>query len=215
MRSIFLVLGLLIVGFPVHSQSQLSEGDILIEPYVGIPNWKNLFKYSADSATIEEFPDYKINGTLLGFGARVEYLFFNNLGFGLDVNYVVSGYRYSYVSSVYNETTMEYADVLYKQDYKEKRLRGLFRMNYHFVQSDHVDFYTGLGLGFKTGKSSLVTNDPNISTSQVPIVSFPISFRMAIGAHIYFTKNLGLHFEFGLFGGGLIQTGIAFKIPTV
>ena len=39
----------------------------------------------------------------------------------------------------------------------------------------------------------------------------PISFRIAVGAKLYFTQNIGAHVELGAFGGGLLQAGLSVK----
>jgi hypothetical protein len=38
-----------------------------------------------------------------------------------------------------------------------------------------------------------------------------VALRIAIGAKVYFTQNIGAHIELGAFGGGLLQAGLSVK----
>jgi hypothetical protein len=89
----------------------------------------------------------------------------------------------------------------------------MFRLNYHFVQSDKVDMYSAFAGGYKNTKRATETNptNPFYSDGNADGNLVPIAFRIAVGAKLYFTQNIGAHVELGAFGGGLLQAGLSVK----
>ena len=133
---------------------------------------------------------------------------------GVDINYEVSGFNYNDTRSVYDETTMSYTDAKYNYDYKAKKFRAMLRLNYHFVQNERVDAYTGFAGGYKGVNRAYTSNDPEYSDDEFTGALIPVTFRLAVGARIYFTDNIGVNFELGAFGGALLQFGVSVKLPT-
>ena len=88
----------------------------------------------------------------------------------------------------------------------------MFRLNYHFVQNERVDAYTAFGAGYKNVNRVFTTNDPNdTGGDEVTGALIPVAFRLAVGARVYFTNNIGAHVEIGAFGGALLQFGVSAK----
>lgn len=223
MNKILLFIGAVALSTTTMAQTQVSQGDIIIDPYIGVPNWANSTLYNktniSDSSSIT---DYKLNGGMISFGGRVEYLLSDDFGIGADINYEVSGFNYNDTRSVYNESTMSYVDQKYNYDYKAKKFRAMMRLTYHFVQNERVDAYTAFAGGYKGITRTTESNDPSFDdSSEGGLFSsgnngaiFPISLRLAVGTRIYFTDNIGAHFELGLFGGSILQFGVSVKLPT-
>jgi hypothetical protein len=103
----------------------------------------------------------------------------------------------------------------YSERYTAQRYRAMGRLNYYFSSNEKVNFYGGLGVGYYGINRTFTSTpyDPSSSNflSSVDEVFFPISFRLAIGAKFYFTRNFGGHVELGSFGGGTIQFGVSAK----
>ncbi|MFT6921891.1 MAG: hypothetical protein ACJA1C_000889 [Crocinitomicaceae bacterium] len=209
-KVLFLMGAMLTISTASIAQTPVGQGNVIIDPYIGLPNWGNSLlysKYDGDDATVT---NYKTNGGVLSYGGRVEYLVADNFGIGVDVNYEISGFNYDYTSSVYDETSMTYSDVTYNYDYKAKKLRAMLRLNYHFVQNDRVDAYAGFAGGYKNVNRVISSNEPGFEeTSGEALV--PVAIRLAVGARVYFTDNIGAHVELGAFGGGLLQVGVSAK----
>ena len=76
MKKILLFMGVLALGSSAMAQTQVSAGDIMIDPYIGVPNWANSVLYNDLSVlnTADEISDYKVNGGQLSYGGRVEYM---------------------------------------------------------------------------------------------------------------------------------------------
>ena len=76
----------------------------------------------------------------------------------------------------------------------------MFRLNYHFFQSDKVDVYTGFAAGYKSAKREYTTEpfNPMSTNESADKALVPISTRLAIGTKIYFTQNIGAHVELGV-----------------
>ena len=157
---------------------------------------------------------------MLSYGGRIEYMASDKVGIGADVNYEVSGYSYKFDNYVYdangNAQMNANGDSLinqYQTQYTAKKLRAMFRLNYHFVQEEKLDMYVGFAGGYKSVNRASETNpttsryiDANLNGALIPV-----TLRVAIGAKMYFTQNIGAHVELGAFGGGLLQAGLSVK----
>jgi hypothetical protein len=204
----------------MSANAQMMQGDVAIDPYIGIPNWANaiLFKEYDGSATTVS--NYRVLGGSLSYGGRVEYMASEKVGVGADVNYEVSGYGYSFQDYAYDATGTALQDANgnyiytnYDREYTSKKLRAMFRLNYHFVKEGKIDMYTGFAAGYKSTKRETVTapTNPNFMDANMSKALIPVTARIAVGAKMYFTNNIGAHIELGLGGGGLLQFGISAK----
>lgn len=224
MKKFLLFMGAVALSATAISQTQVSQGDFIIDPYIGAPNWANSTLYNEpDVWAPSTATDYKLNGGMISFGGRVEYMLADDFGIGVDLNYEISGYNFNNYDSIYNSTTGTYSDPQkYNYDYKAKKFRAMVRLNYHIVQNERVDAYTAFAAGYKGVKRDRISddtswdpdNDSSILGGSSNGAVFPISFRLAAGARIYFTDNIGAHIELGLFGGSIIQFGVSVKLPT-
>ena len=214
---------LLIAGFSmglVAVNAQITQGNFMIDPYIGVPNWANTLLFSKYEGTNDNVNNYKTIGGSLSYGGRIEYMIADQVGIGADINYEVSGFSYDYTSYQYDASGSIIYDMVgnaltadYTDKYTSKKLRAMFRLNYHFFQSDKVDAYYGFAAGYKSAKREFTTtpSNPNSTNESMDKALIPISTRLAVGTKIYFTKNIGAHVELGVFGGGLIQFGLSVK----
>ena len=216
---------IIFICFIVNSlsfNSQLLRGDILVDPYVGIPNYPNLGVSQLFSINTQGSDSYKLVGGFFSYGFRLEYMITDKLGLGTDFNYVKSGYTSDYMGYQYDEFNNQLFDtngmallMPYSERYTAQRYRAMGRLNYYFSSNEKVNFYGGLGVGYYGINRTFTSTpyDPSSSNflSSVDEVFFPISFRLAIGAKFYFTRNFGGHVELGSFGGGTIQFGVSAK----
>jgi hypothetical protein len=213
---------LLIAGFSiglVAMNAQIMRGNFIIDPYIGVPNWANSLLYGQYDGSNTQVSNYKTIGSALSYGGRLEYMIADKVGVGADINYEVSGFSFDYIDYQYDGS----GDVIYvngdpqytsyTDKYTAKKLRAMFRLNYHFFQSDKVDVYTGFAAGYKSVNREFTTtpSNPMSTNDSFNQALIPISGRLAIGTKIYFTQNIGAHVELGVFGGGLIQFGLSAK----
>ena len=213
---------LLIAGFSiglVSVNAQIMKGNFIIDPYIGVPNWANSLLYGQYDGSNTSVTNYKTIGSALSYGGRFEYMIADKVGVGADINYEVSGFSFDYTDYQYDGS----GDVIYvngdpqftsyTDKYTAKKLRAMFRLNYHFFQSDKVDVYTGFAAGYKSVNREFTTtpNNPMSTNESFDKALIPITTRLAIGTKIYFTQNIGAHVELGVFGGGLIQFGLSAK----
>jgi hypothetical protein len=214
MKKILTILSLAFIG-TASAQTPVEQGNFIIDVYGGIPNWANSILYNQYDGTNTSVSNYKVNGGMLSYGGRFEYMLADNFGVGLDANYEVSGFNYDYLNSIYDANTGNYYNVPYNYDYSAKKLRLMARLNYHFVQNDRLDVYAGFAGGYKNvNRVAYETNTvTNVRTdaADLPKALVPVSMRIAIGTRIYFTDNIGAMVELGAFGGGLVQFGISAK----
>ena len=214
MKKIFTIIGISFLSVSsLQAQTPVEQGNFIIDVYAGIPNWANSILYNnvEPDATQTDVRNYKLNGGLLSYGGRFEYMIADNFGVGVDVNYEVSGFNYDYTTQEYNDVTMQFENRDYNIDYKSKKLRAMARLNYHFVQNDRLDAYAGFAGGYKNVNRSIATNDTNYDDGSINGALIPVSFRIAVGTRIYFTNNIGGMIELGAGGGALLQFGLSAK----
>jgi len=194
-------------GINNSAVAQVEQGSIMIDPYVGFPTanawWGQALSLSNATS------DFSTAGSPVSFGGRFEYMVADNFGLGLDVNYAIAGYKYS--DAEYSiDTAGNYVAGEFK--YTSKKLRAMLRLNYHFVQTETVDVYFGVGAGYKhvvrtaAWDGLIDDNDASVTGSFLPV-----AFRIALGGRYYFHPNIGMNFELGLGGGGILQAGLAVK----
>lgn len=199
------------------AQTEVGEGNVIIDPYVGTLQ-TNILRSEPTLFEDETLSNWKLNGGQFAYGLRAEYMVADNLGLGLDFNYVKSGSNYDITSTelVYNQTTMQNESVTrtYNWDYTSVRIRAMLRVNYHFVQSDRVDAYTGFAVGYKHANREWTVEDPNATQDQLELdgALIPVAARLALGTRIYFTDNIGMMIELGAGGGAPIQLGLSVKL---
>ncbi len=116
MKKILLFIGVVALGSSAMAQTQVTEGNVMIDAYIGVPNWANSILYN-DAAfvdgTTNQISDYKVNGGQLSYGVRAEYMLSDDFGMGLDINYEVSGFNFNGTSQIYDTTTMSYVTAKY------------------------------------------------------------------------------------------------------
>ena len=214
MKKIFTLLGAAFLSVSsLNAQMPVEQGNFIIDVYAGIPNWANSILYNnvEPDATQTDVRNYKINGGLLSYGGRFEYMLADNFGVGVDVNYEVSGFNYDYNSQVGTDGGGNPIYTSYNVDYKAKKLRAMARLNYHFVQNERIDAYAGFAGGYKNVNREFTTNDPNYAGDTFNGALIPVSVRVAVGTRIYFTNNIGAMIELGAGGGALLQFGLSAK----
>jgi hypothetical protein len=213
MKRLLTLVGAICFGSALNAQTPVEQGNFIIDAYAGIPNWANAILYNnvEPDENQSNVQDYKVNGSMLSYGGRFEYMVADNMGVGADVNYEVSGFNYDYDAVTGYDGSGNPIYSTYNIDYRAKKLRIMARLNYHFVQNDRVDVYSGFAGGYKSVNRVTETTDPSYDDSELNGALIPVSFRLAIGTRVYFTDNIGAMVELGAFGGALFQFGLSAK----
>ncbi len=188
-------------GFNYVSAQAVSQGNIIIDPYYGFPNWGKAF---ADA--IGDGVD-GVNTTSIGpAGIRAEYMVADKFGIGIDFIYN-SNNASGTIDSLNSDGTVHstYDLTIYSQRY-----RVHMRMNYHFVSTDALDAYVGFGAGYNQRRFGYRTDYPNYENDGFSGALLPISIRVALGMRYYFTDNIGFNAEMGL-GGPTLSAGLSLK----
>lgn len=191
------------VGFNNAAHAQVEEGNIIIDPYYGYPNFgKAFFSPFIDQNDIDG-----VNLTAIGpAGLRAEYMLADNFGLGIDFIY----------NSLSGSGTVDSTDfsgnVVRTYDAKifSRRYRIHLRANYHFVQTGSLDAYVGFGAGTNIRTIGVTSDYPNFNDDSITGALLPVSARVALGARYYFTDNIGFNTELGL-GGPLLSLGLSLK----
>ncbi|MCB9196629.1 MAG: hypothetical protein H6600_06565 [Flavobacteriales bacterium] len=190
---------LLLITFQTF-YGQIEKNTVLIDGYYGFPNLigftvKNKIKKVADIISLDI-------GGAGPYGGKIEYLFHDRMGIALDIN------------SSSSFAVFDGIDTLNIQRHYEitrKVLRVMPRFNFHFIDSEKADGFVGLGIGYNNSTWQFITDDPNFSSRTFKNI-VPITARLFIGGRYFFTNFLGINFELGLGGGGLLQGGLTIKI---
>ena len=186
---ISLIFGVGMISDKVNAQTE--KGNIVLETYYGYT-----YEYSYFKAL-----DYDISSKYSNFGPlslRGEFLLSNRIGVGIDMNY-----RRFIFTGEYTDGTEIYSD-----RYKNVRIRLMARMNIHFLRSENIDFYSGIGIGYNIVSIDFSTTNPS---SNPDFTYKPMAFRLSLGFRYFFDDNWGVGTEIGIGGGSLANIGICYK----
>ena len=139
--------------------------------------------------------DSAVNVTSTGIGPihlRAEYALSDGVGFGVSVNYISCGVKFT--------------DLPYDYTWSRSSLSILARLNFHFATSDQIDPYFGIGAGYRQATWKFSSTDPAYSGEKIPGFS-PFGFETTIGMRYYFTDGFGMYTELGI-AKSVIQAGI-------
>ncbi len=200
LKSIALVL--LIFGATNTVKAQVEQGNIIIDPYYGYPNYG---KKLADGINDETTSEVEVGG-IGPAGLRAEYMIADN--FGLGVDFIFNSTNLSFTADSLNTDGSVHST--YDVKTAMRRVRVHLRANYHFVQEDAFDAYVGFGAGTNNRFWTITTDFPNYEDDNTSGTLLPVSARIALGARYYFTDNIGLNTEIGL-GGPLVSAGLSLK----
>lgn len=185
----------------------VQKGNFILDPYYGAPNFgKNLVKdltFSNSSITSSG------SGGVGPMGVRAEYLLADKFGLGVDFIFNSASMDLSYDSLNTDGSLYK----TYNGIAKMQRIRIQLRFNYHFVSTENLDAYVGLGAGTNTRVWSVENTNPGYDFGKEQRVGslIPFSMRFAAGVRYYFIPNLGFNAEIGL-GGPLVSAGLSLKI---
>lgn len=189
---------------PTAKAQVLNQGNVIIDPYYGFPNlMTTFFRAIADANTND--PNLKVGG-VGPFGGRVQFMVSDKIGVGLDSYFASSYFEYTDIGVDSLGNTHSYTYRL-----SNPRPRFLLRADFHFGNSEMVDPYFAVGLGYSAARYKFTTNDPLFDEDTYETRNLlPIAYRLAFGTKVYFVKFLGAGVEVGL-GGPLVTIGLSTK----
>ncbi len=151
--------------------------------------------------------------SIKGFGpvlAKYEYGISDKVGVGICLGYSGASINWTEDVQVYNNQTEQYETKRYEYGYKNTKITGVARVNWHLGNHDKIDPYLGLGLGFKSSKFNLSTTDTDFNGGSLDFKGLPVAMSASFGCRFYFTDNIGAFVEVGI-GHGFGQGGLQFK----
>lgn len=198
----FLLMGTLFLAANANAQA-VQRGNVNIDAYYGFPNFgKTLTKNISDNNETVG----KVRG-LGPLGVRAEYMLADKFGLGID-------FIYNSLSSDITYDSLNNDQTLYRTYHgtaSMQRIRVQLRFNYHFVSTEKLDVYTGIGAGTNTRIWKVKSTDPGYKFNSIATGTLlPMSMRLAVGMRYFFIPNLGVNAEIGI-GGPLVSVGISAK----
>lgn len=191
-----------------HAQ-MLEEGEGVVEFDLGYPNLKPMF-YNPASILHSGLGESQSDAHAYGqFILKGEFMVSDRIGVAASFNY---GYFTSYdvaQGTEWNSSTQAYESYSYFYDSRIHKLRLMFGMNFHLLQTNRADTYFGFQAGTKKTYLSYETNDPAVTEAPDAWV-FPYAFRVHYGIRYFFTEYLAANAELG-FGGPTISMGLTYK----
>lgn len=154
------------------------------------------------------FNSYDIYDELkIGIGGpmfvKYEYAVSDKIGFGLNIAYASAKVTYKDL-----DYTTSSGDI-YEASINWSTLSFLARMNVHFGESDVIDPYWGVGMGYRTASWKFDDNDPDYGSESITNL-MPIGFETTFGCRFMFASNFGAYVEVG-FAKAIFQGGLALK----
>lgn len=179
-----------------------NEGDIIIDVYYGYIN-KDVWQ-----ATITKAPNGKTS-TIGPTGARIQYMASDNFGIGVDISFQKRSGTWSDTYSQWNSTTNSYENIDYNATYSTTKIKAMIRTSWEFVNTEKFTMNWANSFGYK--QVSRIWTDP-YNEFDLSGLSIPLAIRSALGVRFYFTDNIAIHAEGGVFGGGLLLGGVSIKL---
>lgn len=195
------------IGSDLKAQC-VEQGNSIFSLGYGFPNLgKSIYK------ALNTNNDFKVKG-IGPLHLKYEYMLSDNIGIGASINFVNFGATYTETTSGdsmdINENWIHWTQTT-KYTLATKNYSALFRFNYHFVSTDNLDVYFGIGAGLRGGKTTYtsVPKDPDFTFDTK--IAIPVGMETSLGMRYFFTENIGVYTEIGL-GKSLIQFGGCFKL---
>ena len=204
MKFICTLLVAMLLAIPTNNKAQINQKHkVFIDGYYGFPN---LIGYTLKRKTkaFAEVANLDIGGNG-PYGGKIEYLFHDQIGIAIDANASSAHIIFDGIEE------LDTFNLFHHYEVTREVFRILPRINFHFLQHDKLDVFAGLGVGYNGSKWSFKTTDPNFNDREFRTF-IPIAFRLFVGSRYFFTDFVGLNFEVGLGGGGLLQGGVSFRI---
>lgn len=140
------------------------------------------------------------------FGLRAEYFVSKRFSIGLNYNYSKVYVKGNVKVKVDNDNGGQEERVFpYKASLP--RYRIMASASYHMGESEKVDPYFSVGVGYNGMK--LKEEEYHVGSVTIPVP--PLSARLEFGIRYFFIPNLGIHGQFGLGGGPLLAGGLSCK----
>ena len=181
----------------------LHPGNSLVDAYYGFPNmFALIFKTVFINGQSKD-----ISATSVGpMGGKYEYLLTDEIGLGAEFNY--SSFALIFSRSGVNSYNKP---VIYHDVYTSPAYRVLLGVNYHFINSNNLDIYIAGKIGYYHRDIIVTSDDPKFIPVSVNIPSNPVAVRMELGLRYFPISFLGVHANFGFFGGPLVAGGVSVK----
>jgi opacity protein-like surface antigen len=193
------MLGLALVSGKAFA-GDFDEGEKHLSLGYGLATWTG-----AILDAYEGYGDYSHSATG-PIHIKFEYGVSEKMGVGLNLAYVVHKMKYNYDDFDTNGNPVVYTETT---DYTT--WSALMRLNWHFGDIDHFDPYWGIGVGYRSGKWKVTSNDPTGETSGTEVDEpIPFGFESTIGARYHFTDNFGAYMEVGL-AKSVLQVGATMR----
>jgi hypothetical protein len=172
------------------------KGNLYLSIGAGVPNQNSLI---LKPILNEQDFSYQGRGP---FHFKAEYALLKNLGIGISVNRVAFDARFK----VKNPQLAQYFD--YRLRYASSSF--LLRLNGQVPLGRTTSIYGGAGIGFKTGRPKLESEDPMMKDFSFPFM-FPVGLELTAGFRWMPIPYLGLYVETGM-AKSFIQTGLSFSV---
>jgi hypothetical protein len=172
------------------------KGNLYLSIGAGVPNQNSLILKPIIN---EQDFSYQGRGP---FHFKAEYALLKNLGIGISVNRVAFDARFK----VKNPQLAQYFD--YRLRYASSSF--LLRLNGQVPLGRTTSIYGGAGIGFKTGRPKLESEDPMMKDFSFPFM-FPVGLELTAGFRWMPIPYLGLYVETGM-AKSFIQTGLSFSV---
>jgi hypothetical protein len=172
------------------------KGNLYLSIGAGVPNQNSLILKPIIN---EQDFSYQGRGP---FHFKAEYALLKNLGIGISVNRVAFDARFK----VKNPQLAQYFD--YRLRYASSSF--LLRLNGQVTLGRTTSIYGGAGIGFKTGRPKLESEDPMMKDFSFPFM-FPVGLELTAGFRWMPIPYLGLYVETGM-AKSFIQTGLSFSV---
>lgn len=201
---VILVISIIINSKLIVAQS-FEEGQSMFTIGYGLVGYRAAFFDALISPVNNNSNEPKIKKSQLG-PVYLKYEYMSNENVSIGINFAAVNLKYSrdYTTSINGR------DSFMSESWDFMSYSILGRINYHYSPDEKVDFYSGIGFGYRFARNAYIENgvkDPSASASDN---MFPVGFDLTQGVRIMLTNELAIYGEIGL-AKSMFQLGASYK----
>jgi outer membrane protein W len=195
-----LFLALLMTAFVFNAQAQKSEGTSVATVGLGYSLFNNIIKAALET---DEDIDVKSVPTI---ALTFDHSLTDNFSIGLAAAY--QSISAEFINTYNDENSVSQTEL---SKFTSTRINIAIRPLFHYGNSDKLDMYSGLRVGYLIRNVTVESDDPNADLSEEFDGNRFALGLVPFGIRYFFTDNLGINMDLQIGTPYVVSGGVAFQ----